>query len=282
MKKLFNKILVPVDLSARSKPAVEKAIEIARQYNCHIHLLHVSSLSSLTTVAMAEGHMMVPAINVDTRQELNYQMNRLVKYVQFLSSNSFYVSSSIQGGTWNESVVDFVCDNNIDLVLIGQNRSTLAKRKMYVNPDFIAEKTNIPVITIPSNRRLTKLYSIVIPVTNFLPVRKLMYGVYIGSFYNTTIKLLGIENERMKEQVQYYLAKSMQLLKDNCDVRVETEIIVSENVAEAVNEFAMLQSADLVIVNPGTQTKMPGFFSSLLGNILQKYSAPPILAVTPA
>ncbi|MBC7534352.1 MAG: universal stress protein [Ferruginibacter sp.] len=282
MKKLFNKILVPVDLSARSKPAVEKAIEIARQYNCHIHLLHVSSLSSLATVAMAEGHMIVPAINVDTRQELNYQMNRLVKYVQFLSANSFYVSGSIQGGTWNESVVDFVCDNNIDLVLIGQNRSTLTKSKMYVNPDFIAEKTNIPVITIPSNRRLTKLYSIVIPVTNFLPVRKLMYGVYIGSFYNTTIKLLGIENERMKEQVQYYLAKSMQLITDNCDVRVETEIILSENVAEAVNEFAMLQSADLVIVNPGTQTKMPGFFSSLLGNILQKYSAPPILAVTPA
>lgn len=281
MQKLFNEILVPVDFSPRSKAAVEKAVEIAGQYNCRIHLLHVTNLSTFTTIALAEGHTMVPAIMVENKVALNTQMNRLVKHIQFLSTNAVRVSCSIQEGTWNESVVNFVCANNIDLVLIAQNRSTLIKRKMYVNPDFIAEKTNIPVITIPSNRRLTRLYSIVIPVTNFLPVRKLMYGVYIGSFYNTTIKLLGIENQRMKKQVQYYLTKSLQLITDNCDVRVETEIIVSNNVAEAVNQFAMLQSADLVIVNPGTQTKMPGFFSSLLGNILQKYSAPPILTVNP-
>ncbi|MDN3656686.1 universal stress protein [Ferruginibacter paludis] len=281
MQKLFNKILVPVDFSPRSKAAVEKAVEIAQQYNCQIHLLHVANHSPFTTIALAEGHTMVPAIMVENKVELEAQMKRLIKYIELLATDTVQVFCGIREGSWNESVVEYVYDNHIDLVLIGQNRSALTKRKMFVNPDFIAEKTNIPVITIPSNRRLTKLYSIVIPVTNFLPVRKLMYGVYIGSFYNTTIKLLGVENERVKKQVQYYLAKSLQLITDNCDVRVETEIIVSENVAEAVHEFAMLQSADLVIVNPGTQTKMPGFFSSLLGNILQKYSAPPILAVNP-
>lgn len=152
---------------------------------------------------------------------------------------------------------------------------------MLLNPDTIALKTNIPVITVPANRRLTRLFSIVIPITDFLPTRKLMYGVYIASTYDTVVKLLGIESEKNYHSMQYYLQRAARLIRDNSSVKVVTEVIRSENVAEAVERFTREKHADLLILNPNTQTKMPGFFSSLIGNIIQKYSSPPVLTVTP-
>lgn len=81
--------------------------------------------------------------------------------------------------------------------------------------------------------------------------------------------------------MQYYLQRAARLIRDNSSVKVVTEVIRSENVAEAVERFTREKHADLLILNPNTQTKMPGFFSSLIGNIIQKYSSPPVLTVTP-
>jgi len=281
MQKLFNKILVPVDFSAKSKKAIEKACDIAKDYNCSIDLLHVVSISPFATVAMAEGNMAIPYNLIDNKQMLETELAKLKNYVQSFTGDSVKVECSIMQGTWDEVIIEFVNENKSDLVLIGQKSRTFRKRQMLINPDRIAAKANIPVITVPSNKRLTKLYSIVIPITDFLPVRKLMYGVYIASSYDTTVKLLGIENDKTHEKVQHYLQKAAQLIKENSTIKVEIETLRSHNVAAAVNQFTKQQHTDLLILNPQTQTKMTGFFSSLFGNIIQKYSAPPILTVNP-
>lgn len=281
MQKLFNKILVPVDFSAKSKTAVEKACDIAKQYQCSIQLLHVVAISPFAAIAMTEGPMAIPYSQVENKNALEAELKKMINTISLLTANSVKAEFTILQGTWDEAIIDFTTQNNFDLVLIGQKENFLRKRNMQINPDKIAAKANIPVITVPSNRRLTKLISIVIPITDFLPVRKLMYGVYIASSYDTTVKLLGIENEKTHDKVQHYLHKAAQLIKDNSRIKVDTDTVKSHNVAEAVSQFTKQQHADLLILNPQTQTKMPGFFSSLFGNIIQKYSAPPILTVNP-
>ena len=279
MQKLFNRILVPVDFSPRSNKAVERAVNVAKLYRCHISLLHVVSISPFAAVSSAEGHITIPYNALDNKNELEFHLKKLRDHAILISDGSIQIDYAIVSGHWDDAVIDKVIHDEFDLVIIGQTGRIIKKRNMLLNPDKIAEKTNVPVITIPTNRRLTKLYSIVIPVTDFLPVRKLMYGVYIGSMYDTTIKLLGIENAETKGKVQYYLNKSSKLIREYCDIKVETETAMSSNVASAINQFAMMKSVDLVIVNPNTQTKMPGFFSTLLGNIIQKFSAPPVLTI---
>lgn len=281
MQKLFNKILVPVDFSAKSKMAVEKACDIAKQYDCSIQLLHVVAISPFAAIAMTEGPMAIPFANIENKDVIEKEFKKLLISVKLLNGDAVKIAYSILQGTWDEAIIEYANHHDYDLVLVGQKETLLQKRKMIINPDKIAAKANIPVITVPSNKRITKLYTIVIPITDFLPVRKLMYGVYIANGFDTTIKLLGIENEKSHEKVQHYLQKAAQLIKDNSTIKVTTETLQSYNVAEAVNQFTRRQLTDLIIINPQTQTKMPGFFSSLFGNIIQKYSAPPVLTVNP-
>ena len=280
MQKLFNKILVPIDFSRKSKAVVTKAVNLAKTYDCDIHLLHVISTSPFDAVSSAGGHMFIPFNALSNREELERQLERLCDQIRIMSDFTLKVSYSLFKGLWEETLVDVVKFKNIDLILIGQTESAKSKRKMLLNPDDIAERTRVPVITIPANRRMTKLYSILIPVTDFLPVRKMLYGIHIASAYNTTITLLGIESHKTKELVAQNLEKSFQFLKDYDRIMVEKEIISSENIANAVNEYATKVAADLVIVNPESQTKMPGFLSSIFGNTLQKFSSPPVLTIT--
>ena len=43
MPKTFYNILVPVDFTNKSKWAITKAIELANNFHCNIHLVHVYS-----------------------------------------------------------------------------------------------------------------------------------------------------------------------------------------------------------------------------------------------
>ena len=253
---------------------------MAKTYDCDIHLLHVISTSPFDAVSSAGGHMFIPFNALSNRENLERQLERLCDQIRIMSDFTLKVSYSLFKGLWEETLVDVVKFKNIDLILIGQTESAKSKRKMLLNPDDIAERTRVPVITIPANRRMTKLYSILIPVTDFLPVRKMLYGIHIASAYNTTITLLGIESHKTKELVAQNLEKSFQFLKDYDRIMVEKEIISSENIANAANEYATKVAADLVIVNPESQTKMPGFLSSIFGNTLQKFSSPPVLTIT--
>lgn len=277
MQKLFNKILVPVDCSSRCMPLLEKAVEIAVQYNCSIHLLHVvtSSFYSFPLFGSAKDQQLQDGA-IENRKELDSLMDKFYSYIKSCKKNAGITAHSILKGNWNDCIAETVNKHRCDVVLIGQYSS----RSIKINPDKVATDTGVPVITIPLKRRMTNLYAIVIPVTDFLPLRKLMYGIYMASFYKTTIKLLGVENEKTVTMVKYYLEKAYALITDNCNVPVDVEMITAINVAGAVNDFSILHAADLVIVNPGTQTRMPGLLSSLLGNMLQRYSPLPVLTIT--
>jgi len=81
--------------------------------------------------------------------------------------------------------------------------------------------------------------------------------------------------------MQHYLNRAYTLIKEHSDVPVVQQSISSDSVAEAVNQYAREYAADLIIVNPGPQSKMPGLLSKLLGQILQRYALPPVLTVNP-
>lgn len=278
---MFNKILIPVSFSENISRLVAIAADMALQYQCQLHLLHVLPTLPVTGFPITGAYLPDLSDHEAERKELEILLQKLAHDIELVNKGNTLVSYSLLLGDWEESIIATVEVQHCDLVLIYQKKKLSYRKSLPVNPDHIASRSNIPVITVPYNRRLTGLHAIVIPITDFLPVRKLIYGVYLASTYNAQVKLLGIENDKTKGKVHYYLQKAYLLIRNNSSLKVDLDTIVSNNVAEAVNQFALLQSADLVIVNPGVQTRMPGWFSSLFGNIIQKYANPPVLTVSP-
>lgn len=281
MKKLFNKLLVPIDFSSRSLKAVEKAAEIAAEYDCSITLIHVVRVHPFSSIEAVDGQQAVPFHMIENRNEIEFKLMKYEDHIQSKQEKKIETTLVILKGSWDEAIIDYVNNTGIDLIVIGQKGISWRKRNMLLNPDKIASHTNVPVITMPVNKRIRKLSSIVIPVTDFLPIRKIMYGIYIASKSNASLKLLLIEDAANRDKYHHYLNKAYELIQSNCTIKTEIETIACKNAAEAVSQYAMLKSPDLVIVNPGTQTRLPGLFSSLMGNIIQKYAAPPVLTVTP-
>src|SRR6188474_2417445 len=120
MQKLFNKIMVPIDFSSKSKSTVEKAVQIAKLYNCSIYLLHVLTASPFASIAVAEGHMAIPFNSIDNKSELEFQLEKLKNYIRLLSDGPIKVEYKILIGTWDDMIIDLVNQYKFDLLLIGQ------------------------------------------------------------------------------------------------------------------------------------------------------------------
>ena len=280
MQKLFNNILVPVDFSKDSKVTFEKAIELANKYDCNIHLLHVITISPVNTLTPAKKNEFELYNFINKQEQFAFKLESLKnKFKDQLNKERSIYTHQLKG-FWDECIIDFVLQNKIDVVMIGQG---LNKGKTFINVNKIAEEINIPVITIPGNRRLVKLISIVIPVTDFLPVKKLMYGIYVAQNDNATIRLLGVEDQNDQEQtkrVRHYLQKSFQLIRDNCKVPVEIATTSGRNISEAINHYAFKNPMDLIIVNPVKQARLSRSFVSSLGKVFQNISVPPMLTIS--
>ncbi|HXB34312.1 MAG TPA: universal stress protein [Puia sp.] len=156
VEKLFNNILVPVDLSAATLGVVEKAVDMAMEYGCSLYLLHVSPVNWFPMPRMsADG--VIEEIERSNRCELVSQMIGLANHVKELSDGAVKIDYSLQRGKWDQQIIDMVNYGGIDLVLIGQSEGAGGRKTMSLNPDKIAALTDVPVITLPCGRRLTRL-----------------------------------------------------------------------------------------------------------------------------
>lgn len=281
MYKLFNNILVPVNLSAASERAVEKGITLANVYSCNIHLLYAGSPQVQTTGLKKMFHFssLVQA-NSDTKSEL--KLKALAKSFQSSLTNGLKVFTSIEKGNPNDVAIKYIIHNKIDLVLETVYSRSIKRNKLSLDINRVAGKTAAAVITIPEDRRISHLYSIVIPVTDFIPLKKLMYGIYLARYYKTTIHLLGIIHEQdfeYSQRVQKYLHRSYQLIRDNCDTPIDLTVREGSNVAEVVKEYVISNNTDLVIVNPGRQSRLKSYIPGWFVGMLQKNIYPPVLTI---
>ncbi|RZL97369.1 MAG: universal stress protein [Pedobacter sp.] len=216
MKKLFNKILIPTYLNGGSAMLLETAADIAVHYNCSLHLVHVVPFDA-TSIAIGTSGVVIPQDIIPDRAELEARLNELCISITAGRKTTLQTGYSLVKGTWNEVIIDMVKRDRYDLVLIAKKKGLIQKLKDNIDPDNIAHSSNVPVISIPGKTRLTALHSIIVPVTDFLPVTKLIYGIYLSRCYHTTLRLLGIDNEQNKDRLQYYLTKAYGLVKDNCN-----------------------------------------------------------------
>ena len=120
----FNKILVPFDASELSIKAVEQAIELSRENQTQIFILHVIREIPLSTrfsrIELRNQEVVISPYSKKVYDELRDDMNvTLEEQKKKYSRYKISVNTEIAIGDPAEIIVEFTKQNSIDLVVMG-------------------------------------------------------------------------------------------------------------------------------------------------------------------
>jgi len=110
---MFQRILVPVDLTSKSLGAVDLAYEFAIQFSAEVILLHV-----IETIEHVQFEELKPYYQ---RLE-NSARNGLVEFSERFVANKMKVDQALVYGHRSKEIIDYVAENRIDLIIMASHR----------------------------------------------------------------------------------------------------------------------------------------------------------------
>ena len=173
MYQLFNNILIPVDLRHDAMPAVEKAMNIATRFNSNIHLLYVlkKSFWSLQNFPKQVAHKKM-------------QLNVLKEKHSPSLAKGFLLHTQVWEGDLENSIAEYAAITHIDLILAQKPTSLIPGLNSRLNINRLASKTNAAVLSLLPTPSFKGIKNIVLPVSGYLPLRRIMLATYLAKNFN--------------------------------------------------------------------------------------------------
>jgi nucleotide-binding universal stress UspA family protein len=110
---MFQRILVPVDLTEKSLKAVDLAYELATRLQAEVVLLHV--IETIDHVEFEELKPFYDRLEVSTRKGLQ-------EFSERFASSNLRVNSAIVYGKRSRQIVDFAIEHRVDLIIMASHR----------------------------------------------------------------------------------------------------------------------------------------------------------------
>jgi nucleotide-binding universal stress UspA family protein len=264
--KLYN-ILVPIDFTAKNKWAIAKGIELSNSFNCNIHLVHVSG----------------------KRERLfkrnNYtevQLRRLVQlkdhYRQQLCGEGS-LEISILNGNRQKQLTKYIQQYEMDIVIIGLSKINLVQRIVSsISISRLAKKTNIPVLAVRSGGLVCHFKKIVLPVSGEIPIRQIRLAALLGRAFKSTVYFVSLRKfaDNKNENI---VDKALEVVQSISTIPVQCFLLEGQNLAKSTLEFSKKINADLIMVNPIKDFRLPGLWNKITNKLLSYGSRIPVLTV---
>jgi nucleotide-binding universal stress UspA family protein len=271
----FNTILIPVDFSVNTEIAVKKAMELAGGEPTEVHLLHVAR----------------PGKRPERQFALWASYNQLGVWRNKIKAKHPAVQLKthvLQGHSVQQMIVECARLLRPDLIVIGKSnppshwgvtdrhwwQSVLGRWPFFgsVPPDVIARRTNCPVLTVKPGSAGSRTRVILIPIGDFLPERKLEWAVLLAKKYRAQVHLLAIHHRQETRDwaLPQVFLKAYHQLREHLHHPIEYSATSRQSPAKAALNCAESIMADMIVVNPATESGVPGLagyrhISDLLG-----------------
>jgi nucleotide-binding universal stress UspA family protein len=159
----MKKILVPCDFSEQAINAFRFAIDIARQSNGEVHLVHVIELPVLHDTVLMPVLSFEEALFEELREKAEKQFKKLeTKY----NDDSIKIKSKVVFGATSRMVLDYIEENKIDLVVMGTHGAS-GVREFVIgsNAEKIVRRSPVPVLAVKKYVKGSSIKNIVFPNT---------------------------------------------------------------------------------------------------------------------
>jgi len=277
----FNTILIPVDFTVNTRVAITKGIQLCEGPNPEIHLIHVPK--TITNDLFSFHQQLVAFFNDETEQDnsrLQQRLEECLSYIRKLRNDiktCYWISYS---ATKEKAIADKARDIAADLIVIGKNsKHSLMPFLNTIVPSRLAKDTGISVLTVKPGALSSTLKTVVVPISSKYSEKKVaIINELRKKFYLNIKLLLLIEKGDNAERLQTSLIDTCRMLKNRSLDSVSYEILHAGRRNWDILSYCRKVDADLLIVHPGTETKI-GWFNKHISDELPVNSKTQVLAV---
>ncbi len=264
--KLYN-ILVPVDFTNKNKWAIAKAIELSNSFNCNVHLVYVTG---------KRNSFFVRNTNIEASLKKLEQLKAMYKN-QLCGEGSLEIS--VLAGSRQKQLTSYIEQYEMDLVVTGLSKFNLIQRIISsVSISQLAKKTNIPVLAIRSGGLVCHFKKIVLPVSGEVPMRQIRLAALLGRAFKSTVYFVSLR-KHADDTAKGILDTALEMVQSISTIPVQCFLLEGQNLAKSTLEFSKKINADLIMVNPIKDFRLPGLWNKVTNKLLSYASKIPVVTV---
>ena len=263
---LYN-ILVPVDFTGKNKWAITKAIELSNSFNCNIHLVYVAGKNK--SVFFSDTNSEVPL------KKLEQLRGRY--HVQLCGEGKMEIS--VLRGNKLKQLANYIKQHEIDLVVTGLSKFNVVQR---ITSSFslnrLAKKTEIPVLATRSGGLVCHFKKIVLPVSGEVPMRQIKLAALLGRAFRSKVYLVALR-AHTDDKHPNIIDNAMEMVHSISTIPAQFFLLEGKNLAKSTLQFSKKINADLIMVNPIKDFRLPGLWNRFTNKLLSYGSGIPVVIV---
>ena len=268
---MYKVIMVPTDGSGFDREAIRVALRIAERTDAKVRLVRVLATGSFFGMAAAaEGTAIAAEVVKSERERALSELYALAAECRATSNADITVD--LHAGPVAEVLEGYTRRNEVDLIVISTHgRSGISRLSLGSVTDSLIRHTTIPVLVVkpPTSylnpRVIEGFRRIVVPLDGSTLAEQILPRVLtLAKLEEAEITLLNVliphsySQKEIPESnlpwwdedislAQTYLFRIAGKLRRN-GVAVTTDIVIGENVASAIGDFASREKADLIAI----------------------------------
>jgi len=264
---LYN-ILVPIDFKARNRWALTKAVELSNGFGCNIHLVHVRSKQD-KMFARRTGQEVAFRKLEQLRSEYRQQI-----------CGEGRIEISVLSGNRSQELQHYIQKYEMDLVITGLSRFNLLDRlASSVSISRLATKTQLPILAVRSSGLVCHYKKIVLPVSGEVPIRQIRLAALLGRAFRSTVYFVSLRQHADGEH-KNLLVQALEVVQSISTVPVQSFLLEGKNLAKSTLEFSRKINADLIMVNPVRDFRLPGLWNRITNKLLSYGSKIPVMTMS--
>jgi len=272
-------ILVPTDFSKESYNAAEYAVQLAKATKAKIVLLHVYYLP------IPPPDVYISAVSYSDLQEENMtKLKRMADFEIGLNKNGTELDIQCEAvtGPITEAIIETAEKYNAGLIVMGtQGASGIGKYILGSNTANVIAKSVFPVLAIPKNAKFLgfKRFGF---ATNFQELKdnsSLDPMLEIALLFDSKILIVSIWKEENQIPTTTQASEALKIEKILKEVPHSFHSVISDNVADAIDEFTNTHSVDLLAMMPQKHSFLQLIFNKSITRSLVFHTQIPILTL---
>ena len=275
--KLYN-ILVPVMQENRSKWAMAKAVELANSFSCRIHLVYVVHKRILPFLPV-ERNKVTP---YESRRDL-YQAQKKLEEMKYRYKDQLCgdaeIEISVLEGAPKKELKSYIENYEIDLVVVGLSKFNIIQRIISsIAISRLARRVNVPVLAVRSSGLISHFKKIVLPLHEDISLSRIKLATMLARTFRSTVYFVSLREHADKQPS--LLNAALEVVQSLSTLPVQCFLLEGKNLAKSTLEFSKKINADLILVNPVKEFRLPGFWNKITGKLLADGSSIPVVTVT--